>query len=190
MPTPDAPKKIPTWLWWTGGILGVAGIGTAAWYVMRDKDAGAPNPAGAAHLRLLQGGATRGGRGEPQLDEFTRAYIEAALATSTDESDESGGVPLAKKYGIKHIAPETLWKMMGDAEAFQRDNAKDLRLRKVAIGAADFWLTREEHGAGFWDGDWDEPQATRLSEAAEAYGRFPLYVHKGKIYAHATDVAR
>ena len=33
----------------------------------------------------------------------------------------------------------------------------------------DFHLTRNNHGAGFWDGDWGE-LGDRLTEAAEAYG--------------------
>jgi hypothetical protein len=28
---------------------------------------------------------------------------------------------------------------------------------------------------GFWDGDWLEPYATRLSEAARKFGEFDLY---------------
>jgi hypothetical protein len=32
------------------------------------------------------------------------------------------------------------------------------------------WLTRNRHGAGFWDGDWPEPFATKATEWAHAYG--------------------
>jgi hypothetical protein len=39
-----------------------------------------------------------------------------------------------------------------------------------------FWLTRNGHGAGFWDGDWPEPHASALDEASKAFGSFDLYV--------------
>ena len=32
----------------------------------------------------------------------------------------------------------------------------------------DSWLTSQGHGAGFWDGDWQEPQATKLEKICKA----------------------
>jgi hypothetical protein len=47
----------------------------------------------------------------------------------------------------------------------------------------DFWLTRNGHGAGFWDGDWPEPLATVLTDAAHAFGELSPYVgDDGLIY--------
>jgi hypothetical protein len=40
----------------------------------------------------------------------------------------------------------------------------------------DFWLTRNGHGAGFWDGDWTEPAATILTNAAKAFDECNLYL--------------
>jgi len=36
-------------------------------------------------------------------------------------------------------------------------------------------MTRNGHGAGFWDGDWPD-DGDRLTKASEAYGTFDLYV--------------
>jgi len=48
----------------------------------------------------------------------------------------------------------------------------------------DYWLTRNGHGAGFWDGDWPEPYAAQLDDSAHAYGTVELYVgDDGKIYS-------
>ncbi len=56
--------------------------------------------------------------------------------------------------------------------------------REAAMAAHDFWLTRCGHGAGFWDGDWPEPAATVLDNAAKAFGNVDLYVgDDGQIYA-------
>ncbi len=38
----------------------------------------------------------------------------------------------------------------------------------------DFWLNRNGHGAGFWDGDWPEPAATTLDAASKAFGEVNL----------------
>jgi hypothetical protein len=121
---------------------------------------------------------------------FLLAYVEAALWSSTDDNEE----PLDNNYGSEDMDPDTMRRMRADCAKFQRENAAD-----IAAGAAegaggsgeygpearaghDFWLTRCGHGAGFWDGDWPEPAATRLTEAAHAFGEVDLYVgDQGKI---------
>ena len=125
------------------------------------------------------------------IDPFTRAYIEAALWSSTDNADDSGGEPLDANYTAEDIAPETLAQMIKDCKAFQAAHA-DLftgckrsspEYTNEERSGHDFWLTRERHGAGFWDGDWPEPAATVLTDAAHAYGGFDLYVgDDGLIY--------
>jgi len=115
------------------------------------------------------------------LDDFTRQYMETALWSSTDESTPAGGVPLDDNYEIDDIAQDTLDQMIKDCADFQQSEAADLALayqhRGYDEGSAghDFWLTRNGHGAGFWDrglgavGD-------RLSKASKAYGGVDLYV--------------
>lgn len=107
-----------------------------------------------------------------KLDEFTKQYIETALWSSNDPET---GEPLDDNYDISDIAPETLERMVEDAKAFQGANWSYIASDPGRAGH-DFWLTRNRHGAGFWDGDWPEPAATRLTEDAHAYGSFDLYV--------------
>lgn len=119
------------------------------------------------------------------IDRFTRAYMLAALWSSTDDA----GNPLDDARDISDIATETVKAMRADCEAFMRDNAADLEryAEQMADGSGmaghDFWLTRCGHGSGFWDrglGGLGE----RLSCAANAYGAVDLYVgDDGKIYA-------
>jgi len=126
-------------------------------------------------------------RSKSRPDAFTQAYIEAALWSSTDESDESGGEPLDYNYGPSDIAPETLREMMKDCALFQRAarkalasaDEKGVRTKKYSTderAGHDFWLNRNGHGAGFWDGDWPEPEATFLDELSEKFGEYNLYV--------------
>lgn len=110
------------------------------------------------------------------MDNFTLAYIEAALWSSTDDKDE----PLDSNYGIDDIAPETSQQMADDCAKFQAEHARDLAGNDTQ-GGHDFWLTRNGHGAGFWDGNW--PQGERLTNASKVYGDVYLYIgDDGRIY--------
>lgn len=42
--------------------------------------------------------------------------------------------------------------------------------------AHDFILTRNGHGSGFWDGDWSEPIATKLTELCKKFGEINIYL--------------
>lgn len=117
------------------------------------------------------------------MDPFTIAYIEAALWSSTDESDELGGEPLDANYGLDDIADETLASILDDCKAFQQDHAEDIG-GKLERAGHHFWLTRNGHGAGFWDGDWDDDIGQRLTDASDVYGSVDLYVgDDGLIYS-------
>lgn len=125
-----------------------------------------------------------------QLDEFTLAYAEAALWSTNDESDERGGEPLDANHTVDDLAPETLEKFIADCRRFQEQNAADIatcddhpEYTATERAGHDFWLTRNGHGAGFWDGDWPEEPGERLTAAAEAFGEVWLYVgDDGLIY--------
>jgi thioredoxin reductase (NADPH) len=136
------------------------------------------------------------------MDEFTRQYIATALWSSNDESDESGGEPLDKNYSADDLAPSTLEAIERDCAAFQKKNAKLLEKaygtslgRRAPVGRKpgvtydasnaghDYWLSRNGHGAGFFDRDLGAV-GDKLQEAAAAEGESDLYVgDDGLIYA-------
>lgn len=119
----------------------------------------------------------------PALDAFTAAYVKAALFSTNDESTPEGGAPLDDNYGVEHVDAATLRRMRADCERFQElygDLIADDNLAR-GIGSDeqaghDFWLTRNGHGAGFWDGDWREEAGETLTAAAKSFGEFDLYV--------------
>ena len=47
--------------------------------------------------------------------------------------------------------------------------------------AHDFILTRNHHGAGFWDGDWHAPWGERLTTLAQSFGQIETYVNCDRI---------
>lgn len=105
------------------------------------------------------------------LDAFTRAYVECALWSSTDEEGE----PLDGLYTPDDLAPETLRDMVEDCASFQKTHAERIASDPARAGQ-DFWLTRNRHGAGFWDGDYPDDDGKALTEDAHAYGSRDLYV--------------
>lgn len=121
-----------------------------------------------------------------ELADMLAAYVECALWSSLHYADETADpVPMDHDHGPDDLAPETLAEMREDCAAFLADNRDDLN----ATGAGpeqwghDFWLTRNHHGAGFWDRGYG-PIGDRLTDAAHVYGEVDLYVgDDGRIYA-------
>ena len=118
------------------------------------------------------------------LDKFTMSYLVAALWSTNDESTPEGGEPLDKNYDVSDIAPDALEKAKADCAKFQADNAEfltDEHCLKYEDSPAsqaghDFWLTRNGHGAGFWDGDWSDESDAALTAASKAFGEVYLEV--------------
>ena len=128
-----------------------------------------------------------------EFKEFFDGYIEAALWSTNDDSDESGGEPLDANYTVDDFDEESLDCLRFKAGLFfnlyyyaiqKGPNRKTGSWSVFEQGGHDFWLTQNGHGAGFWDGDWDEPDATLLTEGSKKMGEVSLYVgDDGKIYA-------
>lgn len=114
-----------------------------------------------------------------KLDEFTTAYIEAMLWSSTDYNN----VPLDKNYSITDLSPELLAQVKKDCEEFQRWHRGRI-LHDLERAGHDFWLTRNSHGSGFWEvPDWPEEDGKVLTCAAHAYGEVYIVVgDDGKLY--------
>lgn len=127
------------------------------------------------------------------LEAFFHAYQEAALWSSTDESTPEGGEPFDANYSTDDIAPAALADMLEDCTAFIADNLADLQqyaehfkycedVTGYAMAGHDFWLTRNGHGAGYWDRGVGAV-GEHLSEAAKVWGTSDLYVgDDGKIH--------
>jgi hypothetical protein len=124
-----------------------------------------------------------------RLEVFLNSYLETALWSSTDSDTDE---PLDFDCTIEDLAEETVSKAKIDCNDFLTGTmSADLQLfldnltsQDTKQAGHDFWLTRNHHGAGFWDGDWPEPQATMLTERSHAYGSVDLYVgDDGYIYS-------
>lgn len=113
-----------------------------------------------------------------ELDTFTQQYITTALWSSTDDDD----TPMDARYSVDDLASETLDTIKADCAKFQREQAA-LIGSELSRAGHDFWLTRNGHGAGFWDGDWPEQVGETLTEASHAFGQVTIYRgDDGKLY--------
>ena len=114
------------------------------------------------------------------LKTFTTAYVEASLWSSTDEQ----GRPFDENYGPADIAPNTKKQMEKNARDFYltwNEWWSDEEGYGDEQAGHDFWLTRNGHGAGFWDRGLKNGK--KLTDAALAYGSFDLYVgDDGKVH--------
>ena len=109
------------------------------------------------------------------MDRFTQAYIEAALWSSTDNSRDDGGDPLDANYSIEEISSEAMAQIEADCAKFQHDNAATLDGLLIEQCGHDFWLTRNGHGAGFWDRGLGAV-GEELTKASKVFGECDLYV--------------
>jgi hypothetical protein len=120
-----------------------------------------------------------------QASGFLSSYFETALWSSTDEHS---GRPMDENYDLNSFAENTLIDMVAEAEAW-RDSVEpileDLEGFDESQVGHDFWLVRNGFGAGFWDGDWPEPEASKLTKAAKNAGEIHLYIDDdGLIYSY------
>ena len=142
----------------------------------------------AVEAAPVDGAPRGGGDAASRLAAFVGGTIEAAVFTATD----SDGEPPPEDVSEADFEPGTLRRIKADAAAFYAEHAalivaanlaKDPGCGPEAYAGHDFWLTRCGHGAGFWDGDWREPAATTLSEAARACGNVDLVYEGGRLAA-------
>lgn len=113
------------------------------------------------------------------------AYIACALWSSTGEDSE----PLDAVHSADDLAPDALASMAADVADFvgavlSSRNPADLDdIDPEQIGH-DFWLTRNGHGAGFWDRG-NGAQGDRLAELARIHGSSDVYVgDDGALYVN------
>ena len=108
------------------------------------------------------------------LDEFTKAYLEAVIFTDDEEWEEDSPVP--------EFSEEFLERARQDCKKFQEENADLLEELDTQQCGHDFWLTRCGHGAGFWDRGLGEV-GDKLTEAAKKFGNIDTYGgDDGRIY--------
>ena len=106
------------------------------------------------------------------METFLAAYIECALWSSTHQDND---IALDSTHGPEGIARDTRNKMKSDCEKFLAAAAPYIGESEAESAGHDFWLTRNGHGCGFWDGDWGD-RGDALTEICEKFGEVNLLV--------------
>ena len=85
------------------------------------------------------------------MDEFKQAYIEALHFTDTGHDSEIPDDTELSDEALQQIdvdCAKFLERVQGMPPAWAEIQDR------MGDAGHDFWLTRNGHGAGFWDGDW------------------------------------
>lgn len=135
------------------------------------------------------------------LDYFVSEYIRTMLWAETDNSTESGGSPLDDNCDADNLSQSAVTRIYHDCFVFLEKAGDLITFAESSLenphpcdswgyAAHDFWLTRNGHGCGFWDGDWrvtstDDPDliADQLTKIAKSFGECNVEVgDDGKLY--------
>ena len=113
------------------------------------------------------------------VDKILTHYLIAALWSSTDNNDN----PLDDNYDISEISSTASDSSSDDIIKFldlAGDAIDDIAFEQIGH---DFWLTRNRHGAGFWDRGYSKKVENRLMEACSHFSEiYPVVSDDGIIY--------
>lgn len=141
------------------------------------------------------------------MKEFVRSYLATALWSSSDSlpgyDEERDGytdhMPLDNYIAEtgQRLSLGVIKAAIKDCKLFIHKAINELEIHEdevfklsyadssegSPIVAHDFWLTRNYHGAGFWDGDYEEPLGTQFTELSHKFPPIDLYIgDDGRIY--------
>lgn len=114
-----------------------------------------------------------------RLTVFEKSYIETILWASIDEETQK---PMDSIFSVNDFSDEAMLRIKKDCAEFQvgeeysdiTNDYNDVQL------AHDFWITRNHHGAGFWDGDYPKEIGDFLTNRAGKFPELRVYVGDDK----------
>ena len=110
-----------------------------------------------------------------QLTEFVAHYLTALFWSESDE----GGQPFDANYSPSDLSDADITAVTKDCAAFIRlaesEGLADDDGHGISQLAHGFCLTRNGHGAGFWDGDWPI-HGDALTALSKRFGECGLYL--------------
>jgi len=124
---------------------------------------------------------------DDSISKLVKEYVITLLWSESYEKEGENDRPLDDDFSYKDMSKEALDKIAKDIKAFL-DKASDLidndegkYQGNYGHAMHDFCLTRNHHGAGFWDGDWTNGE--ELTKIAHSFGEMNAYPgDDGKIY--------
>jgi hypothetical protein len=100
-------------------------------------------------------------------------YLNAAIWTEEEQISETDGIDIREL----EFSPEAEKKATEDVSGFFEANRELFSQHaRFDVAGMDLWLSRNGHGAGFFDGEQYGDNADTLQSAAEKLGECYLYV--------------
>lgn len=112
-----------------------------------------------------------------ELDPFLCGYLTAAFFTNDDDAPSGEYTNTDRPDAMmEKLSPEALELAKKDCAQFTVIAAHYLcDAGDPSQNGHDFWLTRNGHGAGFWDRGYHDATAEILSKESESFGETDLY---------------
>jgi hypothetical protein len=110
------------------------------------------------------------GDGVSGSSEFRQGYISAIYFTDSGDAGQPDGLAPMEESTYEHVHKDcaTFWRSCRALIESGDDG------QSPEQAGHDFWLTRNGHGAGFWDGDWPVNGDT-LYLIAKSYDEIHVY---------------
>jgi len=105
-------------------------------------------------------------------DSMLTGYLAAAIWAGLDED----------RYTLDDIAYGSIMCASREIGRFVELAGSLLDSEDPSQVGHDFWLTRNGHGAGFWDGDYEDSKGRQLTAISKGFGTSDIYVRNNKIY--------
>lgn len=118
-----------------------------------------------------------------EFEQFVSGHLRGILFGETDDND----VSLDENYTELDFSEEGLEKVKHDCTVFLSRVPGIIPSGRMYSAGIDYYFTRQGHGTGFWDGDWDSLPNDGAKKLDKACGdvREEIYVEigdDGKIY--------
>lgn len=131
---------------------------------------------------------------ELEFDRLVDGFITTLLWSEREISDDGSEGESFEGYDVSDIVKAGIVEIYSECLEFFKE-ANGIVFDMIEHGTSgfrgepwsqvghDFCLTRNGHGAGFWDGHWGEA-GRALTDLSKPYGTIGLYKHLGKLYTH------
>lgn len=108
------------------------------------------------------------------------SYLETALWSSHQENDEDFNFDDSTIFDFND---EAITRAKNDVDSFVEKAGALLEGTDPKQVGHDFWLTRNHHGAGFWDGDYDKEIGEALTKISHDFKEINLiFGTDGKVH--------
>jgi len=111
------------------------------------------------------------------VHKFFTGYLEAMCFTDLPEEEVgSGEFRLWEMGWSQKFSEHLLLKSVEECSSFLLKAYGLIPKERMAEAGRDFWYTRQGHGCGYWEQEWDDDHGKELNDLSEEFGETGMYV--------------